>query len=153
AFWQKRKPETNQVEQPRPQPKPPQPQPRTNEVPQPAPETNAPPVKTNPPPAEMVEHEPRRFRNVQNVLDAQIALARKGISVGPIDGTAGRNMRQALLAWQVHNNHTVSGELDKETKEVILVEEPLFIQYTVSQADLHRIMKVPETWLGKSEVD
>ncbi len=127
--------------------------PRTNEVPVATPVTNAPPANTNPPPAEMVEHEARRFRNVQNVLDTQIALARKGISVGPIDGTAGRNMRQALLAWQVHNNHSVSGELDTETKEAILVEEPLFIKYTVSEADLRRIMKVPETWLGKSEVD
>jgi hypothetical protein len=101
----------------------------------------------------MVEHEPRRFRNVQNVLDAQIALARKGISVGPIDGTPGRNMHQALLAWQVHNNHTVSGELDKETKEAILVEEPLFIQYAVSEGDIQRLIKVPETWLGKSQLD
>jgi len=87
----------------------------------------------------MVEHEARRFRNVQNILDVQIALARKGISVGPIDGAAGRNMRQALLAWQVHNNHTVSGELDRETKEAILVEEPLFIQYTVSEGDIQRL--------------
>lgn len=107
---------------------------------------------TNPPPPEL-EHTPRQIRNVQNILDAQIALARKGISVGPIDGAAGENMRRALLAYQIHNNLPVSGELDAETKSALLVEEPLFIQYSVSDADLKRIMKVPATWLGKSEVD
>jgi lipoprotein-anchoring transpeptidase ErfK/SrfK len=110
--------------------------------------TNAPAVREEPP-----EHEVRSFRNVHNILDAQIALARKGISVGPIDGANGVNMRRALLAWQVHNNLPVSGELDAESKAALLVEEPLFIQYTVSDADLHRIMHIPPTWLGKSEVD
>jgi len=115
----------------------------------PASPTNAP---TNAIPApEPIEHQPKRFRNVQNALDAQIALARRGISTGPIDGAAGNNMRQALLVWQIHNQLTVSGELDAETKAALLVEEPLFIQYTVSAEDLGRLMKVPETWLGKSQ--
>lgn len=102
-------------------------------------------------PREVVEHAPKRFRNVENILDAQIALARKGISVGPIDGKAGHNLRQALLAWQIHNGLTVSGELDKEAKAALLVEEPLFVRYTVSEEDLRRLMKVPPTWLGKSQ--
>src|SRR5262249_40436720 len=144
AFWRKPSVPTNQVEQPHPSPKP---QPRTNEVAIEPPITNLPPVKTNPPP-ELVEHEARQFRNVQNVLDAQVALARKGISVGTIDGVDGVNMRRAVLAWQVHNNHSVSGQLDEETKAAILVEEPLFIQYTVSESDLRRLMKLPATWLG-----
>ncbi len=101
----------------------------------------------------MVEHESRSFRNVQNVLDAQIALARKGISVGTIDGAAGVNMRRALLAWQVHNNLSVSGELDSEAKGSLLIEEPLFVQYSVTEADLRRLMKVPATWLGKSQME
>jgi lipoprotein-anchoring transpeptidase ErfK/SrfK len=101
----------------------------------------------------MVEHQPKRFRNVQTVLDAQIALARLGISVGPIDGTPGGNMRRALLAWQVHNNLAVSGELDAETKAELLVEDPLFTQYAVSEADLKRLMPVPATWLGKSQAE
>jgi lipoprotein-anchoring transpeptidase ErfK/SrfK len=115
----------------------------------------APPIqKTNPPPApEFTEHETRRFRNVQTTLDAQIALARKGISVGPIDGSNGANMRRALLAWQVHNSLPVSGELDEESKMALLVEDPLYMQYAVSESDLRRIMKVPATWLGKSQVE
>jgi lipoprotein-anchoring transpeptidase ErfK/SrfK len=129
--------------------------PKSNTPPAALPETNLLVHATNAPNAreEPPEHEVRSFRNVRNALDAQIALGRKGISVGPIDGANGVNMRRALLAWQVHNNLPVSGELDAESKAALLVEEPLFIQYTVSEADLRRIMHIPATWLGKSEVD
>ena len=115
-----------------------------------APATNKVARATNIPPPE-VEHVPRQVRNVQNTLDAQIALARKGISVGAIDGAAGENMRRALLAWQIHSGLPVSGELDAESKAALLVEEPLFFQYQISEADLKRLMRVPATWLAKSE--
>jgi hypothetical protein len=100
-----------------------------------------------------VEHQPKLIRNVQNTLDAQIALARKGISAGPVDGAAGENLKRALLAYQIQNGLPVSGELDSETKAALLVEEPLFIQYAVSEDDLKRLVRVPETWLGKSKVE
>ena len=98
-----------------------------------------------------IEHTPKQVRNVQNTLDAQIALARKGISVGTIDGAVGENMRRALLAFQIHNGLTVSGELDADTKAALLIEEPLFIQQTISEADLKRIMRIPATWMEKSK--
>ncbi|HEX7860515.1 MAG TPA: L,D-transpeptidase family protein [Verrucomicrobiae bacterium] len=116
------------------------------------PATNNPvaePAKHKPPPEP--EHPPRQVRNVQTVLDAQIALARKGISVGPIDGVAGENMKRALMVWQIHNGLTMSGDLDAETKAALRVEEPLFINYQISEEDLKRLMKIPSTWLGKSE--
>ena len=115
------------------------------------PDTNIAAAPTIPPPE--TEHVPRQVRNVQNTLDAQIALTRKGISVGPIDGVAGHNMRRALLAYQIHNRLPVSGELDAETKAALLVEEPLFTQYIISEADLKRIMRVPSGWLAKSEAE
>lgn len=105
-----------------------------------------PPAATNRPPPE-----PRVVRNVRTILEAQIALARLGISVGPIDGANGDNMRRALLAWQIHNNLPVSGELDEESKAALKVEEPLLTDYTVTEQDLKRLMKVPRTWLGKAE--
>jgi len=114
-----------------------------------APPTNTTARATNKPPE--VEHTQRQIRNVQNTLDAQIALARKGISVGTIDGAAGGNMRRALLAFQIHQGLPVSGELDAETKAALLVEEPLLIQYAISEADLNRLMKTPATWVGKSQ--
>jgi lipoprotein-anchoring transpeptidase ErfK/SrfK len=97
------------------------------------------------------ESEPTGTHPVQNILEAQIALARLGISAGCIDGAMGENMRRALLAWQIHNHLPVSGEFDAETKAALSVEEPLFITYIVTEQDLGRIMKVPATWLEKSE--
>jgi hypothetical protein len=119
---------------------------------------------TNPPPEPRAEtkpaipepqpkREPRVLRPIRNVLDAQIALARLGISVGPIDGAAGSNMQRALLAWQIHSGLPVSGELDEESKAKLAVEEPLFIDYLVTDQDLKRLMKIPPTWLGKSEAE
>ena len=119
--------------------------------PTPALATNLVARETNAPKVDPEEHMPRQLRSVQNTLDAQIALARKGISAGAIDGAAGENMRRALLAFQIHNGLTVSGELDSDTKAALLVEEPLFIQYAVSESDLKRLKPVPSTWLGKSE--
>jgi hypothetical protein len=156
AFWNAEKPNRRET---------PAPEASTNAARETHPKTNTPPPAppketniivvhpTNAVPREEPEHESRQFRNVRNVLDAQIALARRGISVGPIDGANGENMHRALLAWQVHNNLPVSGELDAESKAALLVEEPLFIQYTVTEADLHRLMHIPPTWLGKSQVD
>ena len=117
-----------------------------------------PPVPTNTiaaPTNKVAEPEPlvRQVRSVQNTLDAQIALARKGISVGTIDGVRGENMKRALLAYQIHHNLSVSGELDDETKKALTVEEPLFIQYMVSDDDLNRLMPVPQTWLEKSKAE
>jgi lipoprotein-anchoring transpeptidase ErfK/SrfK len=171
-FWQKRhgrplvprwagslaeafrdEPATNAPPAPRPRPAP-----STNLLALP-PATNQ-PATTNPPPPRQTESpalapkpEPRLVRQVRDTLDAQIALARMGISVGPIDGASGNNMRRALLAWQIHSGLSVSGELDAESRAVLTVEEPLFQFHTVTEQDLKRLMKVPATWLGKSEAE
>src|SRR5688572_11767983 len=117
------------------------------------PVTNTPPAKKVQPVVPPIEPQERGSHAVRNVLEAQIALARIGISAGCIDGAMGENVRRALLAYQIHNNLPVSGELDEETKAALIVEEPLFIHYVVNAEDLGRIMKVPATWLGKSEAD
>jgi len=64
---------------------------------------------------------------------------------------ASENMRRALLAFQIHNDLPVSGALDDETRRAIRVQEPLFETYVITQADLDRLMNVPDTWLGKSK--
>ena len=127
--------------------------PRTNPPAPSAVRTNPVPPVVKPPEVAPKPEEPRQFRNVRNTLDAQIALARVGISVGPIDGAHGYNMRRALLAWQIHNGLPVSGELDEDSKAALKVEEPLFVDYEVTPRDVKRLMKVPSTWLGKSEAD
>ncbi|MGN6384799.1 MAG: L,D-transpeptidase family protein [Verrucomicrobiota bacterium] len=116
------------------------------------PKTNPPVaiVKTAAPPVN-IEIPLGPKRPVRNVLEAQVALARLGISTGCIDGGMNENTRRALLAWQIHNGLPVSGELDGESKAALLLEEPLIQNYAITQEDLSRIMKVPSTWVGKSE--
>lgn len=111
------------------------------------------PAKILEPANPVANPEPRIVHNVRNATEAQIALARIGISVGPIDGAAGNNMRRALLAWQIHNGLPVSGELDEDSKRALTIEEPAFVDYVVTEEDLKRLMKIPSTWLGKSEAE
>lgn len=103
-----------------------------------------------PPPVRVQVSPPRP---VSSVLEAQIALARLGISPGCIDGAWGTQTSRALLSYQIYHVLPVSGELDEETKERLQIEEPLFTDYIVTSEDLERIMAVPPTWLGKSEQD
>ena len=115
--------------------------PRAIEIPQPKPQ----------PAPVSVQEQSSPPRPVRNVLEAQIALARLGLSPGCIDGAWGTQTSRALLAYQIHHALPVSGQLDEETKAGLLIEEPLYIHYQVTQADLDRLMPVPSTWLGKSE--
>jgi len=90
-------------------------------------------------------------RPVETILEAQIALARQGISPGSIDGMAGSQTRAALIAFQKKCHLIPSGLLDDQTKALLLIASPVMTQYTVTMEDLSRLMQVPKTWLGKSE--
>ncbi|MGV3772451.1 MAG: L,D-transpeptidase family protein [Verrucomicrobiales bacterium] len=90
-------------------------------------------------------------RPVRNLLEAQVALARKGISSGCIDGAPGSQTRRALMAYQVNEKLPVTGELDAATRESLTVEEPVFFTYTVTEGDLKRLHPARPTWMGKSE--
>lgn len=96
--------------------------------------------------------EPRReWRHVRSILDAQIALNRRGISSGCIDGAGGNQTRRALEAYQIYEYLPISGALDEDTRAHLKVEEPLFTDYSVTSADLERLYPLSDTWLGKSE--
>jgi len=90
-------------------------------------------------------------RPVETVLEAQIALARQGISPGSIDGVAGSQTGAALIAFQKKSGISPSGALDAQTRALLLISPPVMMEYTVSGEDLARIMTIPKTWLGKSE--
>jgi lipoprotein-anchoring transpeptidase ErfK/SrfK len=90
-------------------------------------------------------------RSVKNVLEAQIALDRLGISSGCIDGSFGLQTQRALEAYQIYQFLPISGQLDAETMEHLKIEEPVFTSYTVSSEDLERLQPLSETWLGKSQ--
>ena len=80
-------------------------------------------------------------RPVQNVFEAQLALARHGISSGSLDGLIGPQTRAALRAFQQKEHLPVTGELDAATKERLLLAAAALCQCTPSP---------PTTWPGCS---
>ena len=131
---------------------------------QPARVTQPKPVVTaaapaNKPPASTVAHPdlrtlettPPGTRPVETVLEAQIALAREGISPGSLDGVSRSQTRAALIAFQKKRGLLPSGQLDGQTKATLLIAPPVMTQYEVTSEDLGRLMLIPKTWLGKSE--
>lgn len=91
------------------------------------------------------------MRSVRGTLEAQIALARLGISSGSFDGAIGSQTRAALRAFQMQQGLAQSGELDAATRQKLFIREPVFTNYLVTTADLARLLPVSDTWLGKSQ--
>jgi lipoprotein-anchoring transpeptidase ErfK/SrfK len=91
------------------------------------------------------------FRPVQNAFETQLALARRGLSPGSIDGVSGGQTRAAIAAFQLQQGLSQSGELDAATRARLLVREPLYTIVTVQPADLADLQPVSPTWLGKSQ--
>ncbi len=90
-------------------------------------------------------------RPVRGTLEAQIALARLGISSGSFDGAMGSQTRAALRAFQMQQGLAQSGELDTTTRLKLLIREPVMTNFVVSAADLARLLPVSDTWLAKSQ--
>lgn len=83
-------------------------------------------------------------------MRAQLALNRRGISSGPIDGVVGSQTRAALRAFQRAEGLPPSGDLDAATLERLRFEDPPMSTYTVTSEDLARLTPVPASWLGKA---
>jgi lipoprotein-anchoring transpeptidase ErfK/SrfK len=92
-------------------------------------------------------------RPVNDLLEAQIALARVGISAGSIDGVLGSQTRAALRVFQAKERIPVTGKLDLATRERLKITDPILTTYTVRESDVSRLGPVPQTWLGKSQLD
>ena len=90
-------------------------------------------------------------RPVQNVFEAQVALARRHISPGSIDGAIGTQTRQALKAWQRSVGLPPGGELDAVTREKLLLESSPWTTNTVEAADLARVQPLSRSWAGKAQ--
>ena len=90
-------------------------------------------------------------RPVQNIFEAQLVMARQGISSGSLDGLPGPQTRSALRAFQQKENLPVSGELDAATRGRLLLAGPPCSAYTVTTNDLMRLQPLSRTWLGKSQ--
>ena len=85
------------------------------------------------------------------MFEAQLALARHGISSGSLDGLIGPQTRAALRAFQQQEGLPVTGELDAATKEQLTLPTLPYVAYTVTSNDLARLQPLSATWLGKSQ--
>ena len=89
-------------------------------------------------------------RPVRNLLEAQIALARRAISPGSIDGAIGSQTRAALAAFQRSEQLLETGKLDTNTRTRLTLDAPLLTDYSVTTNDLSRLQPLGKTWLEKS---
>jgi len=89
-------------------------------------------------------------RPVETMLEAQIALARQGISPGSIDGEDGSQTKAALIAFQRKRGLEATGLLDGQTRQLLLITPPILTPYTVTSEDMGRLRPLPTTWLAKS---
>ena len=90
-------------------------------------------------------------RPVQGILEAQIALARRAISPGSIDGSMGSQTREAISVFQATENLSVTGELDDQTRSNLTLDSPILMSYPVTTNDLESLQPLGTTWLAKSQ--
>lgn len=105
-------------------------------------------------PAPLVQFKPivpRAYpRPVESILEAQIALARRGISSGPIDGVPGLQTAAALRAFQLAHALEPTGRLDDATREFLPLDAPPLTQFLLTATDLAGLQPTGKTWLEKS---
>lgn len=96
---------------------------------------------------------PAGSRPVKDILEAQLALDRLGISCGSIDGVTGGQTRMALEAFQRALRLPASGQLDAATRAALPITEPVFTTHTVTAEDLRGLRTLGRTWTEKSAQD
>jgi lipoprotein-anchoring transpeptidase ErfK/SrfK len=96
-------------------------------------------------------HVPADTVPVENWLEAQIELARRGFSSGAIDGVRGAQTVAALKAFQHTTGLRESGELDLATREALQLTAPIFTTHTITAEEFASLQPLADTWLGKSQ--
>lgn len=92
-------------------------------------------------------------RPVSNLLEAQVELHRRGFSCGSIDGVRGLQTAAALRAFQRSAGLRETGDLDRATREALLLTESALAEHTFTAEELSSLHPVPDTWVGKSELE
>ena len=90
-------------------------------------------------------------RPVHDVFEAQVALARRGISPGSLDAALGSQTRAAISVFQETQNLPETGLLDTNTRAQLMLDAPLLTTYMVTTNDLARLQPLGKTWLAKSQ--
>jgi len=108
--------------------------------------------KPQPKPIVVLRQSPADFpRPVNDVLEAQIALARRGISPGSIDAALGSQTREAITVFQELENLPLTAKLDADTRAKLTLDAPILTTYIVTTNDLARLQPIGKTWLEKSQ--
>jgi lipoprotein-anchoring transpeptidase ErfK/SrfK len=84
------------------------------------------------------------------ILETQIALARRNISSGSIDGKSGPQTRQALIAFQEEHALDATGSPDTATLDALSLDAPPLTTRAFTAGELTALQPVSPTWLGKS---
>lgn len=92
-------------------------------------------------------------RPVANMLEAQVELHRRGFSCGSIDGLRGVQTAAALQAFQRSAGLDETGDLDRLTRENLLLTAVALTEHLVTAEQLGAVRPVPETWLEKSQLE
>ncbi|MGA4644469.1 L,D-transpeptidase family protein [Limisphaera sp. 4302-co] len=89
-------------------------------------------------------------RPAADLLEVQVALARRVLSPGSLDGAWGPSTSRALEAFQEEAGLPVTGAWDESTRPFLLVERPALKVYTVTEADRQGLQPLHRSWWGKS---
>jgi lipoprotein-anchoring transpeptidase ErfK/SrfK len=120
--------------------------PKTVQAPNPA--VTRPPVK----PLIVTPESPNAFPHpARDVLEMQVALARRSISPGSIDAALGSQTRGAILVFQAMEHLPQTGKLDADTRAQLTLDAPILTSYVVTTNDLARLQPLGKTWLAKSQ--
>lgn len=110
------------------------------------------PIKAQPKPFTVWAQSTTNFpRPVHDVFEAQVALARRCISPGSIDGALGSQTRMAISVFQNLSLLPQTEKLDADTRAKLLLAASVLTTYTVTTNDLAHLQPLGKTWLAKSE--
>lgn len=101
------------------------------------------------------EETPAAFeaRPVESMLEAQVELHRRGFSCGSIDGVRGVQTANALQSYQRAHGLAETGDLDRATRDALVLTEPALTEHTFTAEQLGALHPVPDTWLEKSQLE
>ncbi len=109
------------------------------------------PIRSNSVTPEITTDQAAQTALAERILQAQVALVRRGISPGSLDGVLGSQTRAALRTFQREQKLPVTGSLDTNTCGQLLDNLPPVSEYLLSNEDLARLLPVGKTWLAKSQ--
>jgi lipoprotein-anchoring transpeptidase ErfK/SrfK len=87
----------------------------------------------------------------RNTLEAQIALARRAISPGALDGAIGSQTRAAIATFQRWHGLVPTLALDTNTESLLTLDAPLLTDYVVTSNDLAQLQPLGKTFLARSQ--